>query len=498
MLFGSRVNHSTFDSRRTAFIDTLDDDCLLHIFYLYRRFFLGYGDDSACFKGTIGDAWWYKLIHVCQRWRIVIFQSASYLGLSLVCTKGTPVADMLAHSPSLPLVIDYIREYHGIPAEDEQRAIIALKQRDRVRRINLELSIANLQKLLLVIKEEYPILEHLTIRYQIKDNRTFLTLPETLEAPHLRHLTLVGFALPIGFRLLATAVRLVTLCLTMNSPSTHFHPNSLLQWLSSMPQLETLIINFIIPARIRDEETQLTHPSVMTPVTLPNLRYFWFQGHGSYLEALVQQITPCPEKLGIRLSNESTFCFSRLAQFINSAKNLKFETVKFKFSGLRVTVEVYPHGEAEICALSMDISGRDFDWHVSWVEEFLDFFSQFFSSVERLSLEFGVVIAFWSDEQPSFGLDRIEWRRLLGSFGNVRTLLIDDALAAGVFRCLQLDDGEFRLELLPELQEIAYYSGSGSGGDAFTPFIDARQKAGRPITLTTLLKIHDSFTLVMG
>ena len=108
------------------------------------------------------------------------------------------------------------------------------------------------------------------------------------------------------------------------------------------------------------------------------------------------------------------------------------------------------------------------------------------------------MIDFWSDEQPSFGLNRIEWRRLLGSFGNVKTLLIDDVLAAGVSCCLQLDDGEFRLDLLPELQEITYYSGSGSGGDAFIPFIDARQKAGRPITLTTLLKIHNSFTLVMG
>jgi hypothetical protein len=106
---------------------------------------------------------------------------------------------MLTHSPPLPLVIDYIQEYHGISTEDEQRAILALKQRDRVRRISLELFIANLQKLLVIIKEEYPILEHLTIRHQIKDNRTFLTLPETLEAPHLRHLTLVNFAFRLDF-----------------------------------------------------------------------------------------------------------------------------------------------------------------------------------------------------------------------------------------------------------------------------------------------------------
>ena len=408
---------------------------------------------------------------------------------------------MLAYSPSFPLVIDYAQEYRGIPEKDEQQAILALKQRGRVRRISLELSITNLQKLVVAINEEYPILEHLTIRHQIRDNTTSLTLPETLEAPHLRHLTLVGFALPIGSRLLATAVRLVTLCLVMNSPSTHFHPITLLQWLSSMPQLETLVISFIIPASISDEERQLTHPSVMTPVTLPNLRYFWFQGHGSYLEALVHRITPCPEKLGIRLSDESTSSFPRLVQFINTAENLKFESVKITFSGLQVSMAVYPHGEAEICAISMDISGRGLDWQASWVKQISNSFAQIFSSVERLTLEFEVAIDFWSDEQPSFGLDHIEWCQLLGLFGNVKTLLIDDALAEGVSRCLQLDDQEFRLDLLPELQELTYYSGSGSSGgtsNAFTQFIDARPKAGRPITLATLLKIHDSMTIVMS
>ena len=49
-------------------------------------------------------------------------------------------------------------------------------------------------------------------------------------------------------------------------------------------------------------------------------------------------------------------------------------------------------------------------------------------------------------------------------------------------RCLGLEDGELSLELLPELQELTY-SGSGDTGDAFTPFIDARQNAGRPVTL---------------
>ena len=33
--------------------------------------------------------------------------SSPHLGLCLVCAYGTPVADMLVHSPPLTLVIDY-------------------------------------------------------------------------------------------------------------------------------------------------------------------------------------------------------------------------------------------------------------------------------------------------------------------------------------------------------------------------------------------------------
>ena len=59
---------------------------------------------------------------------------------------------------------------------------------------------------------------------------------------------------------------------------------------------------------------------------------------------------------------------------------------------------------------------------------------------------------------------------------------VQDGLVEQLFRCLRLEGGEILLELLPELQEVMYY-GSGDAGDAFTPFIDTRQDAGRPVTL---------------
>jgi hypothetical protein len=79
-------------------------------------------------------------------------------------------------------------------------------------------------------------------------------------------------------------------------------------------------------------------------------------------------------------------------------------------------------------------------------------------------------------------VDRIEWRTLLRSFGNVKTIHIEDGLVEELSRCLRLEDGEPPLELLPELQQLTY-SGGGDAGDEFTSFIDARQNAGRPVVL---------------
>jgi hypothetical protein len=59
---------------------------------------------------------------------------------------------MLAHSPSLLLVIDYA---YDITPGDEVGVILALKQRDRVRRICLWLPDMNLQNLIEAMDDEY-------------------------------------------------------------------------------------------------------------------------------------------------------------------------------------------------------------------------------------------------------------------------------------------------------------------------------------------------------
>ena len=457
------------------------------MFYLYRPFLLGeYDKDkiSRLIGGSVGwdrGRWWYKLAHVCQRWRNVVLGSAAYLDVSLVCTKGTPVGDMLAHSPPLPLVVEYkFDEDEDITEEDKKAAILALKQYDRVRRVRLYMPPTSLQKFITTMDDEYPILEHLIIWHSGEDKTTTLTFPKTLEAPHLRHLTLMSFALPIGSPLLTNAVGLVTLCLGIINPSTYFHPNTLLQWLSSMPQLEIAVISFDFPVCSSHVGGQFMHTAIAAPVTLPNLRCFIFKGVTAYFEALLHRISaPRLETLRIDIFNQLTFSVPRLLHFVGTTENIRFKTAKFKFSDRNVNVEVYPHEDADMYALSFTFGCWQLDWQVSFAAQIFNVLSPVLSAVEHLNFEH----EFHSQSSEEHNeVDPTEWRKLLRSFRNVKTLRIAEGLVEELTRCLQLDDGKLSSEMLPELQELSY-SGSGNTGGAFTSFIDACQTAGRPITV---------------
>ena len=459
---------------RTASIHTLDDDSLLHVFYLSRPFLLEDGYTVA--EWRYSGYWWYTPAHVCQRWRNIILGSASYLDLSLVCTYGTPVADMLAHSPPLPLVLGYFTDRGKLTTEDEEGIILALKERNRVRRVRFGNAV---QKLFVAMDEEYPILEYLYITRPKEDNSTILQFPETLRAPHLRYLSLGGFAFPIGSRLLTTAMGLVTLHLVMIHPSTYFHPNTLIQWISLMPHLETLKIYFTSSIPNRDVVRQLTHAPNIAPITLPNLHYINFRGVSSYLEALVHRITtPHLEKLRINFFNQLSFSVPRLLQFIDTAESLRFNNAELIFSDKFVDAGAYSPGQTGMFPFVIRVFCCHLDWQVSSATQ-ISKSSQMFSAVERLVLRYKVHSE--SSEEHN-EVDCTEWRKLLRPFSNVKILRVEKGLVKDISRSLELEDGELPLELLPELQELRTF-GSGDTGDAFTSFIDARRNAGRPVTV---------------
>ena len=119
------------------------------------------------------------------------------------------------------------------------------------------------------------------------------------------------------------------------------------------------------------------------------------------------------------------------------------------------------------------------DWQVSSMAQVSNALSQVFSAVEHLTL--GHEMHSQASEEHN-DVERIEWRNLLRSFRNVKTLRVGDGLVEELSRCLRSEDGELPPQLLPELQELTHY-GSRDTNDAFTSFIIARQNADRPVTL---------------
>jgi hypothetical protein len=331
---------------------------------------------------------------------------------------------------------------------------------------------------IMAFDKDFPVLEYLIMAHSEVES-TALILPETLQAPHLRHILLAGFSISTESRLLTAAVGLVTLTLTVPL-SAYFKPNTLLQRLSFMPQLETVMIDFLSP--VPNDVVERQAMPITTHVTLPNLRWFSFRGVSAYLEEIIHRITsPRLEKLSIEFFEEVTFSVSRLLQFMNTTKNLRFNSAKFKFSSDGVDVEVYPREdwEPEMYALSFCVRCKHPDRQVFSVAQIFNPLSQILTTVEHLTLEREVHDLLSEGDNE---VDRTAWHKLFRSFSKLKTLRVGDDLVEEVSRSLRLEDGELPLDVLPELQELRY-SGSGDNGDAFTSFTDARQNAGRPVTL---------------
>jgi len=87
-----RVVLMTLSTSRLVTIGTLSDDELLEIFsfYVAKAYETYEADRNDKFDSKQLEAW-YTLIHVCQRWRILVFGSSRRLNLRLLCTINRPV-----------------------------------------------------------------------------------------------------------------------------------------------------------------------------------------------------------------------------------------------------------------------------------------------------------------------------------------------------------------------------------------------------------------------
>jgi hypothetical protein len=81
---------------------------------------------------------WQTLVHVCRRWRSLVFGSPRGLDLELICTSRTPARDMLDLWPPLPLVIAPARYPDNHRMKNMDNILAVLEHRNRVRQIQIE------------------------------------------------------------------------------------------------------------------------------------------------------------------------------------------------------------------------------------------------------------------------------------------------------------------------------------------------------------------------
>jgi hypothetical protein len=401
---------------------------------------------------------------------------------------------MIAHSPPLPIIIDYVC-FNGdweIPSEDERAILLALQHRDRLRRICLVMPIQSLRDIIVAMDNEFPVLEYLCVWTSVHNpegDPNALRLPEPFQAPHLRHLISIAVICPIGSLLITTAVGLVTLVLGRIPPSTYFSPDDFIRCISRLPRLEELSISFL-PTFINHDEDEMPtlQTSVMTNVTLANLRWFAFEGESFYFEELFPRITtPLLEGFEIWFFDQFDISIPILWHFANSVDKFKFNCVTVKFEEDYISVEAYPSDQAGI-PFQMTVGYRDLsvlsDTKASAIGSLI--LAQVSAvlrtvsyKVEALTLEYEL---HYTSPWPQH-VDRAEWRRFFASFGNVKTLDVPSRLMSKVSHALEVRDGESHMDLFTELREISYpYSYPTFMLRAFTSFTSARQNAGHPVT----------------
>ena len=473
---GTSASAKVLASRRFMSINTIDDDVLLDIFNWYRLF------DEENWTLRFG---WHKLSRVCRRWWHLIYVCKSHLEVHILCTNGTPVDMRQLYLPRIPLVIDHQDATATMSAKDELVISRAFQIRDRVRRIALIIPPASLHRLLLPMDDTFPILERLYLSSTANEADAGLILPTTFMAPNLRHITLLGIGLPTGLHLLSSTSHLVTLTLANIQFSGYFLPKHLVARLRFLPRLEELSICFSITISRHNAEGELLG-TLNTPVTLPALNRFTFQGTGAYLESLVAQlIAPHLDHLRITIFNPATYKLPHLFHFTNTTEGVKLPIaiVIFEYDAVSVVTNERRRqltgGPSRFC---VRIKCREFDKQVICAAHICNSLMPALSGVKVLTLDID------GQRNPTKRRNNVvevgTWHKLLRPFFEATELRICHALSLELSLALQSDNAGLDPILLPNLQELIPQLEEEHANNAFGSFVNARQIAGHPVSVS--------------
>ena len=448
----------------------LPDEVLLKIF----DFCL---DEDASEKKDVEA--WQSLVHVCQRWRSVVFGSPRRLNLRLVCQAEIPVGVTLDVWPPLPLIVrgKWMDDYHV------DNIISLLKRSNRVCQIKLINVDLPLERIVPEMQEPFPELTHLVLdSYFIRTT----ALPDSFlggSAPRLRELRLYGIPFPGLPKLLLSATHLVYLRLHGISHSGNLSPETLVTVLSTLTSLRLLALKFLF-SQSQVHPNQASQPPLATRSLLPVLDNLRFEGVTGYLDNLVARIdAPRLKDLVVFFHQNALHDTPQFTQFISRTPTLQalekaHVTFQFNTAAVKLSSERSSCGEVKV-----KIPCRELDRQFSSLKRF------FTSCLTPLSMSEDLYITY-----PNIGLrpdrddENISWLNLLQPFPAVKNLYLCEDIAPHIGLALQELVGRNAREVLPIVQHI-FLEGlrpCGSVPEGIEKFIAARQLSGHPFTVSTI------------
>jgi hypothetical protein len=342
----------------------------------------------------VSPRFWPILVHICRRWRRIVFTSHRALHLRLFCTHRTPLLKALDCWPPLPIVV----EYGGSPAldppvpEDEGDILAALKHCRRVASISLTIT-RSLRNRFYAIKGPFSELEHLAL---LSHDGVQVALPSKFQlGPQLRSLHLTGVS-PLGLPgFLFPSIGLVDIQLH-EIPGDCFSQKRLLNALSGMTRLRSLSLRFLhTTAHIAVSQTPRHR------VVLPALTRLKYRGPGECLNAILD--APRLQDLDITFSDCPISGVSSLPA-LHKEMQTSYRQSDILFSDTSVSISL---SQPSSTYLKWKVLCEPFSCQLSSIAHICTSLSACLPSVEDLSI---------SATQPSSDTDHKELLKLIHAF----------------------------------------------------------------------------------
>lgn len=450
-------------------IETLPEYVLLEIF------------DRYLYEGHKVEGW-HKLIHVCRRWRNVVFASPRRLDLTILFRPTRSVREMQEIWPELPIYIYYSATGHST-VECVDNVIAALEHKDRVSRILCNGSASVLERFTAAMRFAFPILTELSL--WSSDGMALVKSDSFLggSASGLRQLDLYGLPFPTLPKLLLSATDLVLLKLWDIPRSGYISPEAMVTCLSTLTRLRELFLSFRSPQSRPENDKASQPPPPLEHIILPSLTYLYFQGVTEYLEDLVAQIdVPLLEDADIIFFNQLVFDISHFPKFLCRAEKyvvLDQADMVLQPNCISLTLSS-KSGTIDLTKLNLSITCSQLDWQLSSLAQVCDLTLSTLPNLDRLNIrEFQYSPPDWQDD-----IENTQWLELFRPFTTVKDLHISKQVASCVAPALQELVGERAADVLPALQNLFVVGLQPSRPiQAIGQFIAARKISGYAVAL---------------